>query len=227
MRLLIVVLALALLASCANLQVKFSRKRAPELGFRYLELLVEDHFDLADKWRSYERGDDLLLGPRAGLFRLEFSGRQYVWTQREGAYENIVIEADAAQRSDYDHNAYGLACRLDPGNSGRGYFFLISGDGYASIRWSNGRSLEPIVSAAPSAHIQRGSSGNRLRAVCIDDYLALWVNGEFVADARDGRALRGAVGLAGVMNYAGKRLSVDFDDLKIWRAALDRHQAGS
>ena len=51
----------------------------------------------------------------AGRYRIDFSGRQYVWTQRDGEFADIVIETDAAQISDYDHNAYGLACRLDPG----------------------------------------------------------------------------------------------------------------
>ena len=223
MRATIAILCLALLGACTSIQGLAARKPTPASGFRYLELLVEDGFALGGHWREYET-EGLFLGARAGVYRIDFSGRQYVWTQREGAYENIVIEADAAQASAYDHNAYGVACRLEPGNSGRGYFFFISGDGYASIRWSNGRSLEPIVSAAPSAHIRRGRASNRIRVVCIDDYLALWVNGEFVADARDGRAARGAVGLAALMHYAGRRLTVDFDDVKVWRAALDSRE---
>ena len=225
MRAIIVVFALALLPACASIQELVSGKQSPDIGFRFLELLLEDEFDSADAWRQYRDDADLFLGPRAGRYRIDFRGRQYVWSQRDDDFADIVIEARAAQVSDYDHNAYGLACRLDPGNRGSGYFFLISGDGYASIRWSNGRSLEPIVSAAPSRHIRRGAARNRLRVVCVDDYLALWVNGEFVADARDRRAARGAVGLAGVMNYAGKRLTVEFDDLKIWRAAADRQEA--
>lgn len=220
MPLLIAVLALSLLAACSSIQELTARKPAPALGFRYLELIVEDQFESGDPWRQYE-ADDLFLGLRAGFYRIDFGGRRYVWTQRDGDYANVVIEAEAAQASGYHHNAYGLACRLDPGNRGRGYFFLISGDGYASIRWSNGTSLSPIVSAAPSAWIRRGQAANRLRVVCIDDYLALWVNGEFVADARDSRVSRGAVGLVGVMNYEGKRLTIDFGDLRIWRAALD------
>lgn len=195
--------------------------RKPEIGYRYIELLVEDVFETGDRWRQYDAGAELLLGARAGAYRVDFSGRKYVWTQRAGEFANVVIEAEAAQISDYNHNAYGLACRLDPANSGRGYFFLISGDGYASIRWSSGRSLEPIVSAAPSDRIRRGRASNRIRVVCIDDYLALWVNGEFVAEARDKRANVGEVGLAAVMNYEGRRLTIDFDDVKIWRAAVD------
>ena len=221
MRALIAILALALLAACTSFQDLLARKPRPALGFRYIEPLLDDGFENGDMWRKYETRPSLFLGVHAGAFRIDFSGRKYVWTQREGAFSDVVIEAEAAQKSDYDHNAYGLACRLDPANTGRGYFLLISGDGYASIRWSNGRSLTPIVSAAPSAHIRQAPASNRIRVVCVDDYLALWVNGEFVADVRDGRATQGAVGLAGVMNYEGRRLTVDFDDVKVWRAALD------
>ena len=224
MPVLIVVMAAAALAACASVQpLSFSRP-APELGFRYLTLLVDDGFGGGGQWRRYESGNDLSMGARDGVYRIEFSGRRYVWAEREGEHRNIVIEADVSQISDYDHNAFGLACRLEAARSGRGYFFLISGDGYASIRWSNGRSLEPIVSAAPSEHIRRGRSSNRIRAVCIDDYLALWVNGHFLAEARDERSSQGAVALAGVMNYPGRRLSLEFDDLRIWRAALDESE---
>lgn len=222
---LLLMLVVALLAACASVQELVVPRQSPELGFRFGELIFEDGFETGSEWRAYETGADLFLGVRAGAFRVEFSGRQYVWSQRNGQHRNVVVEADVRQMSDYDHNGYGLACRLDPGNSGRGYFFFISGDGHASIRWSNGRSLEPIVAAAPSAHIRQGQSSNRLRVVCIDDYLALWVNGRFVADARDSRTGQGEVGLAAVMNYAGVRLAVDFDDIKVWRAALDMRES--
>ena len=214
---------LMLLASCTGIQQFTMREAAPELGYRYLELLFDDTFENGEHWRSYSGGADLFLGAKDGVYRIDFSGRRYVWTQGERQYADLVMEAEAKQISDYDHNGFGLACRLDPANSGRGYYFLISGDGYASIRWSNGRSLERIVVAAPSSHIRRGRDTNLIRAVCIEDYLALWVNGEFIAEARDRRASEGAVGFVGVMNNQGRRLTVDFDDLRVWRAALDDH----
>jgi hypothetical protein len=211
---------LLLLAACNTLEQVVAPGQAPSLGFRYLELLFEDDFADSGAWRVYA-ADDLSLGVADGAYKIDFVGRKYVWTQGEAQYADVVIEADLAQVSDFDHNAFGLACRLDPANSGRGYFFLISGDGYASIRWSDGRSLQPIAAARPSQHVRRGVAGNRVRALCLGDYLALWVNDEFVAEARDGRAVAGAVGMAGVMNYAGQRLTVAFDDVKVWLAAPD------
>ena len=221
LRIVIGISILMLLASCTGIQQFTMREAAPELGYRYLELLFDDTFENGEHWRSYLGGADLYLGAKDGVYRIDFSGRRYVWTQAERQYADLVMEAEAKQISDYDHNAFGLACRLDPANSGRGYYFLISGEGYASIRWSNGRSLERIVAAAPSSDIRRGRDTNLIRAVCIEDYLALWVNGEFIAEARDRRASEGAVGLVGVMNNQGRRLTVDFDDLRVWRAALD------
>ncbi len=215
---------LLLAAACSALEQVAAPAQVPSQGFRYVGLLFEDDFadDFADgsAWRSYAT-DDLFLGVADGAYKINFVGRKYVWTQAEAQYADVVIEADLAQISTYNHNAFGLACRLTPDNSGRGYFFLISGDGYVSIRWSDGRSLQPIVEARPSQHVRRGKAKNRVRAICIGDYLALWVNDEFAAAARDGRADAGAVGMAGVMNYAGQSLTVAFDDVKVWLAAPD------
>ncbi len=212
--------ALLTLSACAALS-QHGPPAMPSLGFRYLEQAVDDNFDTGERWRQYEADAELFMGSRDGSYLLDFPGKQYVWAQRDGSFADVVIEAEARQLSTEDHNAYGLACRLDHGNRGRGYFFLIGGDGYASIRWSNGRSLEAIVSARPAGSIKRGQSSNRLRAVCIGDYLALWVNGEFVMEARDQRAATGGLGLAGMMSYSGKRLTVAFDDFQAWRGALD------
>lgn len=207
-------------AACLNTR-NAKPDRLPTAGYRYLDLAVDETFDHIGDWRGYDDGDALSMNVEDGAYRMDLTGSQYVWTQTSASYRDVIIEATAAQISDYDYNAFGIACRLDPANSGRGYFFLISGDGHYSIRWSDGRSLDSIVSAAPSGWIHAGKAANRIRAVCIDDYLALWINGQFAAEARDRRAAQGVVGLAGLMNYEGRRLAVEFDDLKIWHAAFD------
>ncbi len=214
-------LIVALAASCSALHQLTGISASPATGYRYLELLRKDSFDKDADWRSYDGGAELFMDVKDGEYLIDFLGRQYVWTQTEAHYADIVIEAEVTQQSDYGHNAFGLGCRLDSGNRGRGYYFLISGDGYASIRWSDGRSLTPIVAAAPTNAVMKGRSKNRLRVVCIDDVLALWVNDELVAEARDQRASKGAAGMVGVMNYEGRRLTVAFDNLKVWRAVLD------
>lgn len=217
LRALIACLAAILLAACGA----FPRQARPLVGYRYQDLLLDEPFDSGTAWRSYDGGADLWLGAAEGAYRIDLLGKRYVWTQHDQLASDVVIEAETQQLSAYDHNAYGLACRLDPANSGRGYFFLISGDGYASIRWSDGRALTAIVPAFPSQSIRQGAARNRIRVICIGDYLALWLNDEFVAEARDRRTAAGHIGLAGVMNYAGQRLSVQFDNLRVWHAVMD------
>ena len=217
LRLLLVCSILALVSSCTNLPVG---RRLPSQGYRYLENVLQESFDSQGSWRGYD-GTGVFLGVDNGSFLIDLQGRQYVWTQHDTLLDDVVLEAEFEQTSSHDHNGFGLACRLDPANSGRGYFFLISGDGYATIRWSNGRSLEQVVPAKASPHIKRGRAQNRLRAVCIGDYLALWVNDQFVAEARDRRATSGAVGMTGVVNYEGRRLTLTIDNLRVWRASFD------
>ncbi|MCY4070579.1 MAG: hypothetical protein OXG60_04735 [Chloroflexi bacterium] len=226
MRIQLILVFILLTTSCQSVVERLGPGDRPSVGFLYLDLLYTDQFDGPGNWTSYDGGDSLKMAVEDGGYRIWLATRQYVWAQLPYTFDDVVIEAEVRQLSDFDHNAYGIACRLDPANSGRGYYFLIAGDGYYSIRWSNGRSLDEIVSAKPSGLINRGSSTNRIKAICLGDYLALWINDHFVAEARDSRASAGSVGLSAIMNYTGKTVEVAFDDLKIWRSALDEPGGG-
>lgn len=216
----IIVFALLLFTTTSCLATNFAPDQMPSAGYRYLDLIADETFDSVGSWRTYDGGDDLWMNVEDGVYRIDLSTRQIVWTQSKIQHDNVIVEATVTQRSDYNHNAFGVACRLDPANSGRGYYFLISGDGHYTIRWNNGRSLDDIIRATPSDVIKRGQATNTIRAICIDDYLALWVNDEFVAEAHDKRATNGEVGLSGVMNYDNRNLTIEFDDLKVWDGVL-------
>jgi hypothetical protein len=79
---------------------------------------------------------------------------------------------------------------------------------------SRGRSVTPLVNWTSSSAIQTGPAANRIRAVCMGDYLAMYVNGTFVGDATDDTYTVGQVGLVGA---AASRLGlqVDFDNLTV------------
>jgi hypothetical protein len=99
-------------------------------------------------------------------------------------------------------------------NNGDGYLFLIEGSGRFAIMRSRGRSVTPLVNWTSSSAIQTGPAENRIRAVCMGDYLAMYVNGTFVGDATDDTYTVGQVGLVGA---AASRLGlqVDFDNLTV------------
>ena len=221
MRILLLIAVAVISVSCGIAADSSLGARMPSAGYRYLDLLSEHTFDEPGDRRKFIGESAVYMNVEDGEYRIRFNRRQYVWAQSPARYEDSIVEVEARQLSDFNHNAFGIACRLDLGNRGRGYYFLIGGDGYYTIRWSNGRSLDDIVPARPSDAINRGQASNRIRAVCIDDYLALWINDRFVAEARDQRATYGAVGLAAAMNYQGRTLDIAFDDLRIWEGALE------
>jgi hypothetical protein len=104
--------------------------------------------------------------------------------------------------------------------NGDGYLFLIQGTGSFAIMRSRGRDLTPLVNWTPSDKIKAGLERNQLRAVCMGDYLAFYINGEFVGEATDSTFESGQVAL---LASAATRLGavIEFDDLKVSAALPD------
>jgi hypothetical protein len=97
---------------------------------------------------------------------------------------------------------------------GDGYLFLIQGTGSYAIMRARGRDVVPLVNWTTSEHITVGPGRNHIRAVCDGNYLALYVNEQFLADATDDTYSSGQVGLvASAANRLGLR--VEFDNLSV------------
>jgi hypothetical protein len=100
---------------------------------------------------------------------------------------------------------------------GDGYLFLIQGTGSFSILRARGRVVTPLVDWTNSDAIKPGPAKNHLRAVCVNDYLAFYVNEQFVGDVIDDTYATGQVGLAAsASNRLGVR--VEFDNLQVSEA---------
>jgi hypothetical protein len=119
-------------------------------------------------------------------------------------------------------------CRVNA--EGEGYAFLISNDGFGAIAYadkgaSERGSLSFLFDWVESDAINAGQAENTIRAVCVDDYLALYVNGEFVGDVEDDRFTSGGQAglIAGLFIESGDELGeviVDFDDLTVSEGSL-------
>ncbi|RMG89348.1 MAG: hypothetical protein D6712_01870, partial [Chloroflexi bacterium] len=59
---------------------------------------------------------------------------------------------------------------------------------------------------------------NQIRVVCLDDYLALYVNDTFITEVHDQFFQQGVVGLGVVTTSESDVLEVSFDDLRLWQA---------
>lgn len=205
------VLLLLLVAGC---------QPRPSYDYRTGDVLLEESFDQPYAWEQYvNEALGVNLRVEQGAYYMTVSGGGYIWGLNAQSHENVMFEAESTQLSEFADNAYGLICRADPANSGKGYYFLISGDGYWSIRRDRGDGVEPLVEFTKSDAIHQGRSINRIRVLCIDDYLALYVNDQFVGEARDDLY---SGGFAGFVVAAAKDGSADvyFDDARIVEAEL-------
>lgn len=103
-------------------------------------------------------------------------------------------------------------------SQGDGYAFLIQGSGSYAIMRARSRQLTPLINWTASDAIQQGPARNHIRAVCVGNYLALYINDRFVASATDDTYTSGQVGLAAsAANRLGTRIA--FDNLAIAAAS--------
>ncbi|MBK9124191.1 MAG: hypothetical protein IPM16_13890 [Chloroflexi bacterium] len=177
--------------------------------------LAADDFDSAGRWDQMTL-PDIVLDVRDGVMHIEADTRIYAATLDYMPQTDVVIDVDARLLSEDDSNGFGIMCRA--ASASTGYYFLIGGDGSGTIRRGGSRGVEALAAWTKTDAVVAGSARNRIRAVCVGDYLALYVNDRFVAEARDTLYSRGYTGLVAVTTRPDQRVEVDFDLLRIYAA---------
>lgn len=210
--LLLILLALAiLLAACG---------RGGSADVAEQELLLETDFSEVGSWPEkldMEEGTAVQLTNDG--YELSSNSAAYVWGFSQESYADVVLETAVTQRSAERNNAYGLVCRASSADSRNGYYFLISGDGLVSIRRVERGLSSPIVDWTPHNAVRQGQRTNQLRAICANDYLALYVNNQLVAEGSDERFTSGFVGFAASGSEDGS-VQVTFTDFSIRAAEI-------
>jgi hypothetical protein len=138
-----------------------------------------------------------------------------MWGLANRSFSDLVIEVDATQVSApaNNNNAYGVMCRVQPsGNDG--YLLRISGDGFYAVHKIADGNFEELVEWTRSEAIWQGNATNHLRAVCDGADLALFVNGELVAQASDATFLEGDIALTAT-TFEEELTEVHFDNLVV------------
>ena len=214
-------LSVLLLAACGS----DNASRNVEQGAQLLNVT----FDAADDWETgtFPADDPTAsLAIQDGRYRVTHSAERsasFTWGQDGEAFEDVIIEVTAEQISEYDNNLYGVACRLAEDERGNqtGYALLISGDGHYGIADLSHNSLDFLLEWHQTREIHEGQETNTIRAVCAADYLALYVNGEFLGEVEDDAYRRaGQVGLVAGVNK-GESVEIAFDDLAVYAATID------
>lgn len=185
------------------------------------DLLLDASFELADQstddWQEFSV-DFATLAIVDGTYQARLMRVNYIWGLYQAeTYSNVIVEADALLLSSDDQALYGVRCRASVANPANGYYFMISGDGNYSIRYGAGNAIDPLVKWQASAAIRRGRQPNTLRAICDGNYLALYINGEFVAEVTDTRYRQGHVGIALALPPSGGDVAeVAYERLQVW-----------
>jgi hypothetical protein len=182
------------------------------------EILFEDHFDDSGSgWVQWEElGGGVDYGD--GFFRIWLDEVQAdYWSTSGHEFEDVRVTVATFKAGGPDDNDLGVVCRFQDDDNF--YAFLISSDGYAGILKMEDaeRTWVEQEGMLSTDAISQGASTNDVTAECVGDHLALYVNGELVADVRDSTFASGDVGLiAGTFDEGG--VEIHFDDFFVYES---------
>lgn len=193
---------------------------SPEASQEYVagDVILRESFNAPEAWETFI-GETVALQVVDGSYRVQTQDEGYIWGLNEQNHSDVVIEVEASQLSAHDNNAYGVMCRADTSNNGDGYYFLVSGDGYYSIGKGEGDDVVPLVEWTQNGAVKKGQANNKIRAVCVGSYLAIYVNDTFLAEASDTSYANGYAGFAATA-FEGGDTDIAFDNLTITAASL-------
>ncbi len=149
-----------------------------------------------------------------GQYRIQVNTAQtYAWANPGQSFGDVIVEVTAARISGGETGYLGVICRYQDAENW--YALVFDGYGYAAIRKrTTGQAVQDIVEWQEASGIQTDSSPNQLRAECIGDRLALYVNGSLVIETTDSDFSTGDIGLiAGTL--ADPSIEVKFDNLVV------------
>lgn len=218
-------LALCLLVTTGGVFNMIETAGTPSHTIQTGSVLLAEPFDGVLHWDTFsDPSQGVAFQIEDGVYVVQVTRPLYAWAMGSQYHSDVVIDVEVTQRSTYANNAYGVICRADGGNGGDGYYFLISGEGYFTIRQGvNGSegAVRALVGWTRSSAIQAGGF-NRLRAVCVGDYLALYINGQFAGETHDSTLQRGFVALAGAVAGTAGTLRAEFDNVTIYEGQVQQ-----
>jgi hypothetical protein len=178
-------------------------------------LVVEETFAEGSDWRDVEseNGSARLVD---GQYEMKATIPNWSWWLYRPItgddLAGMVIEADIDHTSS-GYNNISLICRA---GQTEGYFFDVHSIGLYSIRQFSDGEMTSIMPRKASPVINRDAASNHLMAVCVEDYLALYINGQLVAEAYDNSIEAGMMGIAISTSETSQEAVALFDNLRIW-----------
>jgi hypothetical protein len=177
-------------------------------------IYFQDNFSNETTGWPRVRTDEGITDYEDGVYRIfvNLDNDDYFATPGLTSLPNDVrVEVDATKVAGSDNNDFGILCRYQDNNNV--YQFVVSSDGYVGILKLVDGSMQSIAAETliESSAVNVGNTQNHIRADCIGEMLALYVNGQQVSTAQDTTFLRGGeVGVfAGTYDTPGTDIHFD------------------
>jgi hypothetical protein len=176
-------------------------------------LFQDDFSDKSGNWYTYEDANGTTDYQDDG-FRIYINeSNSYHWTNPNLYFSDTRIEVEATKLAGPEENDFGIICRYQDDNNF--YFFTISSDGYYGIAKIVG-GMESFIGMENleqnESVIKSGETINIVRADCIGNTLALFVNGQQLAEVSDSDFTSGDIGLI-ASTYETPGTDILFDNL--------------
>jgi len=182
--------------------------------------LFQDDFDSTRSGWGTDQREEFERGYEEGGYFIElYEPNWFAWAYPGMQFDDVSVEMDASLVSGSQDGHFGAICRhVDAGNF---YYFGISADGYYAIfRRAEGGDLKVLTGdgsgMASSPVIRTGEQINHVLAVCHEDELSLYVNGELLETVTDDTHTRGDVGLGAGSGPEGD-VRIQFDNFIVTR----------
>ena len=161
-------------------------------------LFQDDFTSPKNGWETGKQEGGVLLGYEAGAYRIWMPKDDWTWESFcDKDFGNFELEVDLARYKGPKDGEYGVTCRA---NDSGGYVFWISDDGYygiSKIYYAQNDDDDEYVDLGEGEKniLKPAPTFNRLKAECVGDRLAMYLNGHKVLEVSDDEFISGDVGL--------------------------------
>ncbi|MEQ8676037.1 MAG: hypothetical protein RLP44_02010 [Aggregatilineales bacterium] len=184
------------------------------------ELRYQADFATGAGWQFLDYSSRF-VGTEAGRYRISHSsGVPIRATYEDDSFANSIILSKTTLLSEDPDAGYGVVCRGDPQLAGTGYYFFLRGTGFARIfTYERGAAIN-LTDWVAVPNMNTGQGTNEIMAVCSNRYLALYINGDLVAEAEDSTYVDGRVGFAAVNYITDRVVNVALNDFRVFESTL-------
>lgn len=182
------------------------------------QILLQESFSTDDGtwntgWWPDEAGQDVIAD---GEYRMTVYEDNYMlWSETfDFDTPDVIMQVEARLFAGSEANGQGFVCRyVDVDNF---YYLFIGSDGYYSIAKYVGNVYENLASDYAASGVIDPTT-NLIRAECNGSRLALWANGELLADVEDSSLPDGFVGLY-TRTWDEKDITIAYDNFEVYAA---------